>query len=90
MIGSGIFQFTQAQIYVFVLMAFVYYYVYLAFTSLVIVVELCTFNFTVLHSITLFCTDLGLIDMLLNNQNAEIFNYCCMCIINSDLKSKYY
>ena len=30
------------------------------------------FNFTVLHSISLFCTDLGLIDMLLTNQNAEI------------------
>ena len=29
-------------------------------------------NFTVLHSISLFCTDLRLIDMLLTNQNAEI------------------
>ena len=38
MIGSGIF--TQAQVYVSVLTAFVYRY--LAFTSLVIVVELCT------------------------------------------------
>ena len=25
-----------------------------------------------LHSISLFCTDLGLIDMLLTNQNAEV------------------
>ena len=39
-IGSGIFQFTQAQVNVFVLMAFEYSY--LAFASLVIVVELCT------------------------------------------------
>ena len=30
------------------------------------------FNFTVLHSISLFCTDLGLIDVLLTNPNAEI------------------
>ena len=30
------------------------------------------FNLTVLHSISLFCTDLGLIDMLLTNQTAEI------------------
>ena len=30
------------------------------------------FNFTVLYSISLFCTYLGLIDMLLTNQNAEI------------------
>ena len=29
-------------------------------------------NYTFLHSITLFCTDLGLIDMFLTNQNAEI------------------
>ena len=29
-------------------------------------------NYTLLHSITLFCTDLGLIGMLLTNQNAEI------------------
>ena len=33
-IGSGIFQFTRAQVYVFVLTAFVYQYVKLAFTSL--------------------------------------------------------
>ena len=39
-IGSGIFQFTQAQVNVFVLTAFEYSY--LAFTCLVIVVELCT------------------------------------------------
>ena len=39
-IGSGIFQFTQAQVNVFVLTAFEYSY--LAFTSLVIVVELCS------------------------------------------------
>ena len=39
-IGSGIFQFTQAQVNVFVLTAFEYSY--LAFTTLVIVVELCT------------------------------------------------
>ena len=38
--GSGIFQFTQAQVNVFVLTAFEYSY--LALTSLVIVVELCT------------------------------------------------
>ena len=38
-IGSGIFQFTQAQVNVFVFTAFEYSY--LAFTSLVIVVELC-------------------------------------------------
>ena len=36
-IGSGILQFTQAQVYVFVLAAFVYEYVHLAFTSSVIV-----------------------------------------------------
>ena len=103
-IGSGIFQFTQAQVYVFAFTGFVYQYVHLAFTNLVIVFELCTllcyevvsiksfnlrliryfvcpsskqelsiiFNFTVLHSISLFYTDLGLIDMLLTNQNAEI------------------
>ena len=41
-IGSGIFQFTQAQVNVFVLTAFEYSY--LAFTSLVIVVELCTLH----------------------------------------------
>ena len=29
-------------------------------------------NYTFLHSITLSCTDLGLIDMFLTNQNAEI------------------
>ena len=29
-------------------------------------------NFNFLHSISLCCTDLGLIDMLLTNQNAEI------------------
>ena len=28
--------------------------------------------YTFWHSITLFCTDLGLIDMFLTNQNAEI------------------
>ena len=39
-IGSGIFQFTQVQVNVFVLTAFEYSY--FAFTSLVIVVELCT------------------------------------------------
>ena len=39
-IGSGIFQFTHAQVNVFVLKAFEYSY--LAFTSLVVVVELCT------------------------------------------------
>ena len=39
-IASGIFQFTQAQVFVFVLTAFVY--INLTFTSLVIVVELCT------------------------------------------------
>ena len=39
-IGSSIFQFTQAQVNVFVLTAF--QYSYLAFTSLVIVAELCT------------------------------------------------
>ena len=42
-IGSGIFQFTQAQVNVFVLTAFEYSY--LAFTSLVVVVELSTFLF---------------------------------------------
>ena len=109
------FQFTQAQINVFVLTAFEY--IYLAFTSLVIVVELCTLlcyqvivlkldkefqssfkfcppfclselkvgavnhfqfhrfalNFTFFCTqFHLFCTDLGLIDMFLTNQNAEI------------------
>ena len=39
-IGSGIFQFTPAQVYVFVLPAFVY--MYLAFITLEIIVELCT------------------------------------------------
>ena len=39
-IGFGIFQFTQAQVNIFVLTASEYSY--LAFTSLVIVVELCT------------------------------------------------
>ena len=39
-IGSGIFQFTRAQVNLFVLAAFEYGY--LVFTSLVIVVELCT------------------------------------------------
>ena len=29
-------------------------------------------NYTFLHSITLFCTDLGLIDMILTNPNVEI------------------
>ena len=29
-------------------------------------------NYTFLHSITHFCTDLGLIDMFLINQNADI------------------
>ena len=38
---AGTFQFSQAQVFVFVLTAFVY--VYSAFTSLVIFVELCTF-----------------------------------------------
>ena len=38
-IASGIFQFIQAQVNVFVLMAFVY--IYLAFTSLVSAVDLC-------------------------------------------------
>ena len=37
------------------------------------------FNFTVLHSISLLCTDLGLIDMLLTNQNAEIV--ACMLLV---------
>ena len=40
--APAIFQFIQAGVYVFVLTAFAYWYVYLAFTSLVIVVELCT------------------------------------------------
>ena len=40
MIGAGIFPFTEAQANVFDLTAFVY--IYFAFTSLVIVVELCT------------------------------------------------
>ena len=132
-IGSGIFQFTQAQVNVFVLTAFEYSY--LAFTSLVIVVELCTllcydvivlkfqslfnfclpvcspelkvgavnhFNFTFLHSISLFCTqfhlfalnftfctDLGLIDMLLTNQNAEIV--ACILLLPElyDTRSNY-
>ena len=89
-IGSGIFQFTQAQVNVFVLTTIEYRY--LAFTCSVIVVEHCTFlcyevivlkfrqrvpiffnflsailselevgavnhfNFTVLHSSSLFCT----------------------------------
>ena len=39
-IGSGIFQFTRAQVNLFVLAAFEYGY--LVFTSLVIVVKLCT------------------------------------------------
>ena len=39
-IGSSMFQLTQAQVNVFVFTAFEYSY--LAFTSLVIVVELCT------------------------------------------------
>lgn len=39
MIGSGIFQFTEAQVNVLVLTAFVY--IYFAFISLVIFVELC-------------------------------------------------
>ena len=37
------------------------------------------FNFTVLHSISLFCTDLGLIDMPLTNQNAEIV--ACILVV---------
>ena len=40
MIGAGIFSFTQSQANVFDFTAFVY--IYFAFTSLVIVVELCT------------------------------------------------
>ena len=39
-VGDGIFPFTQAQANVFDFTAFVY--IYFAFTSLVIVVELCT------------------------------------------------
>ena len=39
-IGAGIFSFTQSQANVFDFTAFVY--IYFAFTSLVIVVELCT------------------------------------------------
>ena len=39
MIGAGIFPFTQAQVYVFDLTAFVY--IYFAFISLVIDFELC-------------------------------------------------
>ena len=31
-----------------------------------------SFNFTILHSILLFCTDLGLIDVVLANQNTGI------------------
>ena len=31
-----------------------------------------SFNFTILHSISLFCTDLGLIDVVLVNQNTGI------------------
>ena len=117
-ISSGIFQFTQAQVFVFVLTAFVYKYVYLAFTSFVIVSEFCTllcydviqkksfnlrlifvrhivrpsskqelsiiFNFTVLPSISLLCTDLGLIDMLRTNQNAEIVT--CI-LLNPEISS---
>ena len=36
-------------------------------------------NFTFLYSISLFCTDLGLIDMFLTNHNA--CRNCCLCII---------
>ena len=42
------------------------------------------FNFTVLHSISLFCTDLGLIDMLLTNQNAEIV--ACILLVKQKLR----
>ena len=42
-------------------------------------------NFTVLHSISLFCTDLGLIDVLLTNQNAEIV----ACILLTAGKNKH-
>ena len=41
-------------------------------------------NYTFLHSITLFCTDLGLIYMLLTNQNTEIVS--CMLLIKRRIK----
>ena len=46
--------------------------------SVTLILPFCTqfhffaLGFTFLHSISLFCSDLGLIDMLLTNQNAEI------------------
>ena len=44
------------------------------------------FDFTVLHSISLFCTDLGLIDMLLTNQNAE--TVACIFLVENITPSK--
>ena len=41
-------------------------------------------NYTFLHSITLLCTDLGLIYMLLTNQNTEIVS--CMLLIKRRIK----
>ena len=64
MIGSGVFQFgqAQAQVYVFLLEAFVYFsfLAHFAITSLVVFAEIALF------------TDLGLIDMFSANQNEEI------------------
>ena len=134
-IGSGIFQFSQAQVNVFLLKAFVYFsfLAHFAITSLVVFAELSillryevivlkfylqsfnlrliyaailfvpaqfgrscqsflisfiALNFTFLHSISLFCTgeialftDLGLIDMFSNNQNAEIVACILLAII---------
>ena len=74
--------------------------------SIVLISPFCTqfhffaLNFTFLHSISLFCTDLGLIDMLLTNQNAEIvacvllkteldsnrFHYHCRSFLRNHLK----
>ena len=56
------FQFTQAQINVFVLTA--YEYSYLAFTSLVFVVELCT----------LLCYEVIVLN--LDKEFQSLFNFC--------------
>ena len=46
---------------------------------LLLIFRTIALNYTFLHSITLFCTDLELIEMFLTNQNAEIV--ACISLI---------